>query len=115
LGFARIFYARDVHGSEKTYIKFLNAASFYKSQVLILGGDITGKVIVPPVKSPDGYGGKFCGIDRLAKNDSDLSALEKEIRDRATTRTQRNLVRWLNCRLTNPRCNLSSSGSCLTC
>jgi Icc-related predicted phosphoesterase len=81
LGFTRIFYATDVHGSEKTYIKFLNAASFYKSQVLILGGDITGKVIVPLVKGPSGYAGKFRGIDRLAKDDSELQALEKEIRE----------------------------------
>jgi len=50
VAFTRIFFATDLHGSEKTYIKFLNAASFYKAQVLILGGDITGKVIVPLVK-----------------------------------------------------------------
>ena len=81
MAFTRVFYATDVHGSEKTYIKFLNAASFYKAQVLILGGDITGKVIVPLVKNPDGYSGKFRGIDRLAKNDSELQALEKEIRE----------------------------------
>jgi Icc-related predicted phosphoesterase len=81
LGFTRIFYATDVHGSEKTYIKFLNAASFYKSQVLILGGDITGKVIVPLVKGPSGYTGNFRGIDRAAKNDSELDALEREIRE----------------------------------
>lgn len=43
LALTRIFYATDVHGSEKTYVKFLNAASFYKSQILILGGDITEK------------------------------------------------------------------------
>jgi len=80
LAFTRIFYATDVHGSEKTYVKFLNAASFYKAQTLILGGDITGKVIVPLVKGPDGYTGKFRGIDREAKNDSELLALENEIR-----------------------------------
>lgn len=80
MAFTRIFYATDVHGSEKTYIKFLNAASFYKAQVLILGGDITGKVIVPLVRGPNGYSGKFRGIDREARNDSELQALENEIR-----------------------------------
>ncbi len=80
MAFTRIFYATDIHGSEKTYIKFLNAASFYKAQVLILGGDITGKVIVPLVRGPNGYSGKFRGIDREARNDSELQALENEIR-----------------------------------
>lgn len=80
VAFTRIFFATDVHGSEKTYVKFLNAASFYKAQVLVLGGDITGKVIVPLIKGPNGYTGKFRGIDRQAKNDSELQALEGEIR-----------------------------------
>jgi len=80
VAFTRIFFATDVHGSEKTYIKFLNAASFYKAQVLILGGDITGKVIVPLVKGPSGYSAKLRGIDREAKDDSQLEALENEIR-----------------------------------
>jgi Icc-related predicted phosphoesterase len=88
LGFTSIFYATDVHGSEKTSIKFLNAASFYKSQVLILAGDITGKVIVPLVNSPDGYSVKLPGIDRLAKNDCELQALEKEIRESGYYRTR---------------------------
>jgi Icc-related predicted phosphoesterase len=81
LALTRIFFATDVHGSEKTYVKFLNAASFYKSHILILGGDMTGKVIVPLVKSPDGSSGKFRGIDRLARNDSELETLEREIRE----------------------------------
>lgn len=45
--FLRIFFATDVHGSDITFSKFLNAASFYKADVLILGGDITGKMIIP--------------------------------------------------------------------
>lgn len=80
MAFTRIFFATDVHGSEKTYIKFLNAASFYKAQVLILGGDITGKVIVPIIKRPNGYTAKFRGIDREAKDEQQLEKLESDIR-----------------------------------
>jgi len=80
VAFTRLFFATDVHGSEKTYIKFLNAASFYKAPILILGGDITGKVMVPLVKGPDGYTAKFRGLDREAKNEAQLQALENEIR-----------------------------------
>src|SRR5258706_13875007 len=41
-----IYYASDVHGSDRCFRKFLNAAKFYKANVLIMGGDILGKAIV---------------------------------------------------------------------
>ena len=43
----RIFFATDVHGSETCWRKFLNAAAHYKADVLVLGGDMTGKALVP--------------------------------------------------------------------
>ncbi len=52
--FFRIFFATDVHGCDKTFMKFLKAASFYKSDVLILGGDLTGKSVIPILRNPDG-------------------------------------------------------------
>jgi Icc-related predicted phosphoesterase len=41
-----IYYASDVHGSDKCFRKFLNAAQFYGAGVLVMGGDILGKAIV---------------------------------------------------------------------
>lgn len=43
----RIFFATDVHGSEVCWKKFINAGKFYEASILILGGDMTGKAIVP--------------------------------------------------------------------
>lgn len=43
----RVFFATDIHGSEVCWRKFLNAASFYHADLVILGGDVTGKVMVP--------------------------------------------------------------------
>lgn len=43
----RLFFATDVHGSEPTFRKFINAGKFYNVDVLILGGDITGKMLIP--------------------------------------------------------------------
>jgi Icc-related predicted phosphoesterase len=43
----RIFFATDVHGSEICWKKFINAGKFYEATILILGGDMTGKAIVP--------------------------------------------------------------------
>jgi Icc-related predicted phosphoesterase len=45
----KIFFATDLHGSEVCWKKFLNSAKFYGADVLICGGDMTGKAIVPVV------------------------------------------------------------------
>jgi uncharacterized protein len=45
----KLFFATDVHGSEICWKKFISAAKFYEADVLILGGDMTGKAIVPIV------------------------------------------------------------------
>ncbi len=41
-----LYYASDVHGSNRCFRKFLNAAKFYKAGVLVMGGDVLGKAIV---------------------------------------------------------------------
>jgi Icc-related predicted phosphoesterase len=46
----RIFYACDIHGSEPTYRKFLNAAKFYEVDALVFGGDLMGKLLIPIVR-----------------------------------------------------------------
>ncbi|HWD86193.1 MAG TPA: hypothetical protein VG321_10610 [Solirubrobacteraceae bacterium] len=45
----RIFFATDVHGSEVCWRKFLNGGKHYKADVIILGGDMTGKALVPVI------------------------------------------------------------------
>ena len=42
----RIYYASDIHGSNRCFRKFLNAAKFYQAHVLVMGGDILGKAVV---------------------------------------------------------------------
>ena len=43
----KVFYVTDIHGSEICWRKFLNAGTFYQADVVIVGGDITGKAMVP--------------------------------------------------------------------
>src|SRR5919201_1771380 len=50
----RLFYACDIHGSEPTYRKFLNAAKFYDVDALVFGGDLMGKLLIPIVRDADG-------------------------------------------------------------
>jgi len=45
--FTRILFATDVHGSDPVWKKFIRGADRYKADVLIIGGDITGKNVVP--------------------------------------------------------------------
>lgn len=51
----RILFATDLHAGERTFRKFLNAAPVYEADVLILGGDITGKLVTPIVAENGGY------------------------------------------------------------
>jgi len=50
----RIFFATDVHGSETCWRKFLNSGKHYKADVIILGGDMTGKALVPIINDGGG-------------------------------------------------------------
>jgi Icc-related predicted phosphoesterase len=50
----RIFYASDFHGSDTTFRKFVNAGRFYQADILICGGDLMGKTVVPVVAAAGG-------------------------------------------------------------
>lgn len=76
-----IYYAADMHGSEQVWRKFINAGKFYGADVLILGGDITGKVLVPLVEEKPGrFVAQVFGRVEKVKRQDDLEALEKSLR-----------------------------------
>ena len=78
----RIFFTSDVHGSEVCFSKFISAGKFYQAQVLILGGDITGKMIVPIVQQDDGTcTSEFLGTTRILRNKDEREDLENNIRN----------------------------------
>ncbi|MBD0318214.1 MAG: metallophosphoesterase, partial [Thermoleophilia bacterium] len=45
----RLFFATDIHGSDVCWRKFLNSGKHYGADVIVLGGDMTGKALVPIV------------------------------------------------------------------
>ena len=53
-GAVTLYFATDLHGSEVCFRKFVNAAAFYGADLLVLGGDLTGKLVTPLVQQPDG-------------------------------------------------------------
>jgi Icc-related predicted phosphoesterase len=50
----RVFFAVDIHGSDPTFRKFVNAARVYEADVLVFGGDLMGKAVVPIVRQNGG-------------------------------------------------------------
>lgn len=51
----RLFFATDLHGSERTFRKFINAGKFYEVNTLVMGGDIQGKLMIPIIKEGNGH------------------------------------------------------------
>jgi Icc-related predicted phosphoesterase len=76
----RLFYASDIHGSEKCFLKFINAGKFYKADALVLGGDITGKMIVPLIYRDGKHHARFLGRDFSAETEEEAKEIEKTIR-----------------------------------
>ena len=74
----RWFFATDVHGSTRCFRKFLAAAQVYSADVLLLGGDIAGKGIVPIIAEADRYTASFQG-ERLAVEAAGLESLRERI------------------------------------
>jgi Icc-related predicted phosphoesterase len=75
----RILFVTDVHGSEYVFRKFVNALPIYKADVGILLGDLSGKLLVPIVKNPDGtYISTFFGGTYKFK-EKDLEDMKKRI------------------------------------
>lgn len=78
-----IFFATDIHGSDICWSKFLNAGKFYNADQLILGGDMTGKAVVPFIHQ----GGSNYRITLLEQvfdtaNDDELQDMVKRVRSR---------------------------------
>lgn len=78
-----IFFATDIHGSDICWNKFLNAGKFYGADVLILGGDMTGKAIVPIVEQGGGvYKTTLLQQDFELRGADELADMTKRIRSR---------------------------------
>jgi Icc-related predicted phosphoesterase len=76
----RLFFATDLHGSERTFRKFLNAGKFYEANVLVMGGDITGKLLIPIIKErPGHYRATLQGNVQKLETEAELQPLRERI------------------------------------
>ena len=78
----RIFFATDLHGSDVCFKKFVSAGKFYGASVLILGGDVTGKMVVPIARQADGtHLTEFAGKETRLATEADVAKFERLVAD----------------------------------
>jgi Icc-related predicted phosphoesterase len=77
----RVFFATDIHGSEICWRKFLNAAAFYKADVVVLGGDVTGKVMVPITANTGYWQATVRGQVIRMETEAELAEIQRKIRN----------------------------------
>jgi Icc-related predicted phosphoesterase len=82
-GARRLFFATDLHASEACFRKFLAAARVYEVDLLVLGGDVMGKAIVPLIEDTPGRGVRR-GLARgapLVREEPEIEALIRRVAD----------------------------------
>lgn len=78
-----LFFATDIHGSEICWNKFLNAGKFYGAELLILGGDMTGKAVVPFVDLGGGrYAVTLLQQEFQVEGEAEYQEMVKRVRSR---------------------------------
>ncbi len=80
----KIFFATDIHGSEICWRKFLNSAAFYKADMVVLGGDVTGKVMIPIVAHPGYWQVTVGGQAHRLETQQELDEVQRQIRNRGS-------------------------------
>jgi Icc-related predicted phosphoesterase len=76
----RLFFATDIHGSERTYRKFINAGKFYDVNLIVMGGDISGKLLIPIIKEKNGnYRATLQGTVQKFTTEAELQQLKDKL------------------------------------
>ena len=70
----KVVFASGVHGSEVCWRQFLNAAASYKADLVVLGGDVSGKAMVPVVAYPGHWEVTVRGHSQRLETKQELAA-----------------------------------------
>lgn len=77
-----LYFASDLHGSEKCFRKFLNGGKIYGADVMVLGGDVAGKAIQAITRTGIGtYECTFRGARYEVHDGDEVTELEQMIAD----------------------------------
>src|SRR5260370_8438545 len=78
----KVFFATDLQGSDLCFRKLLNAGKFYGADVVVMGGDISGKAVVPIVKRSTGaYFAHFQNRELLMSSEAEVQQFTQKLRD----------------------------------
>jgi Icc-related predicted phosphoesterase len=78
-----LFFATDVHGSDISWKTLINAGQFYGADMLVLGGDMTGKAIVPIIhQGSDTYKSVLLEQESILRGEDQVQEMEKHIKSR---------------------------------
>ena len=75
----KVFFASDVHGSTTCFRKLVNSAEFYKADVVLMGGDLAGKALVPLVANGSGWMANYSGSAFALETIEEAAEFERRI------------------------------------
>jgi uncharacterized protein len=79
----RVYFATDIHGSETCWRKFLNSGKHYEAKIMVLGGDMTGKALVPIVEEASGrWRATLLENRQEFKSEDEVKEFEESVRRR---------------------------------
>jgi uncharacterized protein len=78
-----ILFCSDLHGSTTCFRKALNSPAYYTERgrrvdALVLGGDLTGKLVAPVIDGGDSYRSYLLGTERRLADDDELAAFVRQ-------------------------------------
>ena len=79
----RFLFASDFHGNETVWRKFLNSAGIFKVDALIMGGDMTGKLLCPIIKREDGLYESFFLRENHVITEEQLPQFKRKVVDQS--------------------------------
>ncbi len=73
----RIFFVSDIHGSVKCFRKLVNAGKFYGADLVIMGGDLAGKQLIPVVAQGGVSRAHYNGADFTFETTQEIADFER--------------------------------------
>jgi uncharacterized protein len=76
----KLFFATDVHGGDSTFRKCVNAGVSYGVNIVILGGDIAGKMLVPVLDLGGGHWrATVQSLDHTLSSEDEVADFQKRV------------------------------------
>ena len=75
----KVFFASDIHGSTSCFRTLVNSGEFYGADVILMGGDMAGKELVPMVERGSGWTASFRGAVHELETREEAEEFERRV------------------------------------